>query len=287
MKNIVFLATGALSIILFASCKNDNTVIPPARTDIHLDSNAQVGNHIVDKDGRTLYFFSNDVNGGLSNCTGGCLTTFPIFNADPATTTFSNGLLASDFKIITLTSGAKQTTYKGWPLYYYTPGGVAEPAGQTTGEGVGNIWFVAKTNYSIMIANNQLTGADGIHYLGTYAPGEGLTNYICDGNGNTLYTFAKDSALINKFTKPDFSNNAAFPIYETSNITAPSTLDKSLFVVTPFNGRNQLTYNGWPLYYYGADSLHKGSTKAVTIPPSQPAGAIWPVAIKGEVPAPR
>jgi len=33
--------------------------------------------------------------------------------------------------------------------------------------------------------------------------------------------------------------------------------------------------------------LVKGSTKAITFPPSQPVGAIWPVAIKGEVPAPR
>lgn len=286
MKNIGFLAPGVLSLMLFASCKNDNTVLPPARTDIHLDSNAQVGTHIVDKDGRTLYFFSNDVNGGLSNCTGGCLTTFPIFKADAAAT-FGDGLLASDFNTITLTSGAQQTTYKGWPLYYYTPGGVAEAAGQTTGEGVGNIWFVAKTNYSIMIANNQLTGADGVHYLGDYTPGDGKTNYFSDGNGNTLYTFAKDSAFKNKFTKTDFSNNAVFPIYETSTITVPSTLDKSLFVVTPLNGRNQLTYNGWPLYYYGGDSLHRGSTKAITIPPAAPAGSIWPVVIKGELPAPR
>ena len=286
-KNINFLATFALFLVLYTSCKKNSVVKTPPRTDIHLDSNAVVGTHIVDKDGRTLYFFSNDVNGGLSNCTGGCLTSFPIFNADSATTTFSNGLSAADFKTITLTSGAKQTTYKGWPLYYFAQSGVPEAAGQTNGEGVGNIWFVAKTNYSIMIANNQLTGADGLNYLSTYSPGDGLTNYFCDGNGNTLYTFAKDSAFINKFTKPDFSNNTAFPIYETDNITVPSTLDKSLFVVTTFNGKNQLTYNGWPLYYYGADSLHKGSTKAVTFPPSQPAGAIWPVAIKGELPAPR
>jgi predicted lipoprotein with Yx(FWY)xxD motif len=287
MKTNIFLSTGVLIIILLASCKQDKVTPAPGRTDIHLDSNALVGSHIVDKDGRTLYFFSNDVNGGLSNCTGGCLTSFPIFNADSATTTFSDGLLATDFKIITLTSGAKQTTYKGWPLYYFASSGVPELAGQTNGEGVANIWFVAKTNYSIMIANNQLTGADGLNYLSTYAPGDGLTNYFCDGNGNTLYTFAKDSAFTNKFTKPDFSNNTAFPVYETDNITVPSTLDKSLFVVTPFNGKNQLTYNGWPLYYYGADSLKRGSTKAVTIPSTLPPGTIWPVAIKDELPSPR
>ena len=187
----------------------------------------------------------------LPNCTGGCLTNFPVFNAD-ASATFSGGLLASDFTTITLTSGVKQTTYKGWPLYYFAPSGVPEGAGTTAGEGVGGIWFVAKTNYSIMIANNQLIGADSVHYLSTYAHGEGLTNYFSDGNGNTLYTFAIDSSLKNKFTKSDFSNNAKFPIYETTNITVPSTLDKSKFLIIDVFGKKQLTYNGWPLYYSGA-----------------------------------
>lgn len=110
-----------------------------------------------------------------------------------------------------------------------------------------------------------------------YTPGDGLTNYLCDGNGNTLYTFVRDSALINKFTKADFSNNALFPIYETGNITVPSILDESLFVVINFNGKNQLTYNGWPLYYYGADSSGKGSTKGITFPPTQPVVLFGPL----------
>jgi predicted lipoprotein with Yx(FWY)xxD motif len=286
MKTNLFISAGAFFLLIFASCKNDkNTTPPPARTDIHLDSNATVGTHIVDKDGRSLYFFSNDVNGGLANCTGGCLTNFPIFTA-PANTTVSGGLLSTDLATITLTSGVMQTTYKGWPLYYFSPSGVAEAAGQTGGEGVGNIWFVAKTNYSIMIANNQLIGGDNLHYMSDYTPGDGFTNYLSDGNGNTLYTFAKDSFLVNKFTKPDFSNNPTFPMYETTNITVPSTLAKSLFAVINVNGRNQLTFNGWPLYYFGADSLKKGSTKAITFPPTQPVGAIWPVVPKDKPAAP-
>jgi predicted lipoprotein with Yx(FWY)xxD motif len=285
MKKInIFLTTATMILILFASCKNDPVATPP-RTDIHLDSNAQVGRYLVDKDGKTLYYFSNDAN-GLSNCTGGCLTNWPIFYADSATTTFSDGLLSSDFKTITNASSAKQTTYKGWPLYYYSPAGVQEAAGQTTGEGVGNVWFVAKSNYSIMIANYQLTGNDGVNYLSTYAPGDGRTNYFSDGNGNTLYAFARDSSLLNKFTKPDFSNNPSWPMYETDNITVPSTLDKSLFVVTDFNGKKQLTYKGWPLYYFGPDNNVRGSNKGITIPPTLPAGSIWPVVVKDAVAAP-
>jgi hypothetical protein len=60
-----------------------------------------------------------------------------------------------------------------------------------------------------------------------------------------------------------------------------------LFVVTTFNGRKQLTYKGWPLYYFGADGFVRGSNKAVAFPANQPAGAVWPVATKDAVPAPR
>lgn len=271
--------------LLLASCKQDPTPTPP-RTDIHLDSNAQVGAHLVDKDGRSLYYFSNDAD-GLSSCTGGCLTNWPIFYADGASTTFAAGINAADFKSITTAAGTKQTTYKGWPLYYYAPGGVAEAAGKTTGEGVGNIWFVAKTNYSIMIANYQLTGTNGINYLANYTAGAGRTNYLVDEKGNTLYSFGPDSAFKNKFTKADFSNNGVWPIYETANITVPSTLDKSLFVVITFNGKSQLTYKGWPLYYYGPDNFVRGINKGITIPASAPVGAVWPVVSKDAPLAPR
>ena len=240
---------------------------------------------IVDKDGKALYFFSDDAN-GQSSCTGGCLGTWPVYFAD-TTATFGDALLAADFATITNGTGAKQTTYKGWPLYYYAPGGVPEPAGATNGEGIGNVWFVAKNNYTVMIANYQLTGLNGTNYLNTYAPGDGRTNYFTDDKGNTLYAFAKDSAYINKFTKPDFSNNASWPVYETGNITVPSTVDKSLFVVTPFNGKNQLTYKGWPMYYFGPDNFVRGSTKGITIPASLPAGTIWPVVVKDAPLAPR
>ena len=33
-----------------------------------------------------------------------------------------------------------------------------EAAGQTLGEGIGNIWFVAKPDYTIMLVNAQLVG---------------------------------------------------------------------------------------------------------------------------------
>jgi predicted lipoprotein with Yx(FWY)xxD motif len=41
-------------------------------------------------------------------------------------------------------------------------------------------------------------------------------------------------------------------------------------------GRKQLTYKGWPLYYYGTDAGVMGSNKGVSVPvPGR-----WPVAVK-------
>ena len=233
-----------------------------------------------------MYYFSNDVN-GLSSCSRGCLTAWPIFYAETVNTTFTGGLAATDFKTITTAAGAKQTAYKGWPLYYYAPAGVREAPKETKGEGVNNGWFVAKTNYSIMIANYQLTGANGINYLGSYAPGDGRTSYFTDEKGNTLYSFGRDSTFKNRYTRADFSNDAVWPIYQTENITVPSTLDKSFFTVITFNDKKQLTYKGWPLYYYGPDGYVRGINKGITIPANQPVGAIWPVVNKDVALAPR
>jgi predicted lipoprotein with Yx(FWY)xxD motif len=286
-KKIFFYIIGVfLATFLFISCKKEEIIVSNfPRTDIHMANSPTLGSYLVDKDENTLYFFSNDVT-GQSNCTGGCLTTWLPFLADEKTS-FSADLDLNDFATITNASGAKQTTYKSWPLYYYAPAGVRESPGKTTGEGIGNVWFVAKTNYSIMIANYQLTGANGINYLSNYTVGNGRTNYFCDGNGKTLYTHATDSAYKNRFTNATFSNNPVWPIYETENITVPSTLDRSLFVVITFNGRKQLTYKGWPLFYYGADAGVRGVNKGITVPASQPPGAIWPVGIKDAVLAPR
>lgn len=279
MNSNVLLTACTLLVILFTSCTQEALVT--TSTDIRLDSTSALGKHIVDKDGRTLYYFADDV-AGQSTCTGGCTSVWSKFYADTTTSTYGDGLLASDFQTIFPSSGSRQTTYKGWPLYYYTPGGIPEATGETRGEGIGNIWFVAKNNYSLMIANYQLTDAAGITYLSNYTPGTGNTNYFCDAKGNTLYTFVRDSALINKS-----NGNVNFPVFEMDNITVPSTADKAQFVVITYNGKKQLTYKGWPLYYYTPDNFVRGSNKGFHFPATQPAGAIWPVAVKDIALAPR
>jgi predicted lipoprotein with Yx(FWY)xxD motif len=267
-------------MVIFSSCTREALDTPQvARTDIHLETSPTLGKYLVDKDGNALYYFSNDAK-GQNTCTGGCAIVWKLYYSD--TITYGEGLSAADFGVISPTSGARQITYKGWPLYYYSPGGVQEAPGETRGEGVGNVWFVAKTDYSIMLTNYQLTDAAGVNFLGTYAQGNGATLYFTDEKGNSLYTFARDSAFINKA-----NNNVNFPNYYIDQITVPSTLDKTLFVLIDINGKKQLTYKGWPLYYYTPDNFVRGSNQGFHFPATQAAGAIWPIAVAGVALAPR
>jgi predicted lipoprotein with Yx(FWY)xxD motif len=143
------------------------------------------------------------------------------------------------------------------------------------GEAINNVWFVAKPDYSIMIVNAQLTGHDGKSYKSDYTEGIGKTTYFTDDRGVTLYTFILDSLNKNKFTKSDFSNNSVWPIYETNNIVVPSILDKSNFGTTNVFGKIQLTYKGWPLYYFGQDGQTRGLNKGISFP----SPGIWPVPV--------
>ncbi|WP_160712866.1 hypothetical protein [Chitinophaga solisilvae] len=263
------------------SCSKDDNNEPPVNTTfnkVRLAASARFGAVMTDSAGRTLYFFSLDANGS-SGCTGGCLTAWPVFYT--AQLTLDSSLKATDFGTINRPDGKQQTTYKGWPLYYYQNDA---KAGDINGDGSGNKWFVAKPDYSIMLADAQLVGHDGVEYNSKYQPGKEVTQYITDDYGRTLYAFAPDKFNKNNYTKPDFSNNGIWPILELKTLkNIPSLLDKTAFASTDVFGKTQLTYKGWPLYYFGQDQQLRGNTKGVSFP--RP--GVWPVTNTASVPAPQ
>jgi predicted lipoprotein with Yx(FWY)xxD motif len=294
LKQLKFALVALIASTFFISCSSDSgndTPAPPTtpelKTEVNLSTSATLGSYLTDKKGRSLYFFSTDAN-GQSSCTGGCEALWPPFFVDNLTADkLGTGLTLSDFGTITTPSSKKQLTYKGWPLYYYAPVSGSDPygnggtntietPGQTTGDGFGGIWFIAKPDYSIMIVRSQLVGHDGKNYKSDYTVGDGLTTYFTDAKGITLYTFKNDNFKKNNFTKADFSNNAVWPIYETDKIVVPSTLDKSKFSVITVFGKSQLVYNGWPLYYFGQDANVRGANKGISFP----SPGIWPVPVK-------
>lgn len=279
LKQIKFALVALAVTTFFVSCENSNNdSAPEVKKEISLSINTTLGSYLSDKEGRALYSFALDAN-GQSSCTGGCEAVWPPFYVDNLTADkLSSGLLSSDFATITASSGKKQLTYKGWPLYHFSPmaNGTLETSGGTAGDGINGVWFIAKPDYSIMLAANQLVGHDGNKYKSDYTVGDGLTAYFTDSNGKTLYTFKYDNFEHNNFTKEDFSNNAVFPIYETDKIVVPSILDKTKFKAITVFGKKQLTYKGWPLYYFGQDGAVRGSNKGISFP----AVGVWPVAVK-------
>jgi len=261
-----------LAVLTLSSCSDDDDAIGDnQQTDnaVRLSNDATFGNILTDAEGNTLYFFSTDATGD-STCFDGCLDAWPVFYAEDLT--LDSGLDATDFGTITRTDGTMQTTYKGWPLYYFANDA---QAGDVNGDGVANVWYVAKPDYTVMITRAQLVGRDSdgneTNLNSNFQPGDEETFYITDDYGNTLYGFVVDTNNQNNFTAEDFSNNAVWPIFETEFVNAPSILNGDDFDVIDVHGRQQLTYKGWPLYFFQQD-MQRGDNYGVGFP----SAGVWP-----------
>ena len=104
---------------------------------VKLSEKEGVGKFLTDGHGMTLYIFKKD-SPGKSVCAGPCVEKWPLYFREKVAA--PDGVKAGDFGTITREDGKKQTTYKGWPLYYFA-GDKAK--GDVAGQGMGNVWFVA------------------------------------------------------------------------------------------------------------------------------------------------
>lgn len=84
----------------------------------------------MDAAGKTLYYFAKDTI-GKSNATAAIIASWPVFNA--TNITLPPSLNVADFSTITRDDGTQQTTYRGWPLYYYAKD---TKAGDMLGDGL-------------------------------------------------------------------------------------------------------------------------------------------------------
>jgi predicted lipoprotein with Yx(FWY)xxD motif len=102
--------------------------------------------NLVDGDGWTLYYFSNDGPNMISTCYGSCSETWNPFYAKEIS--IEGDLHKNDFDTIIREDGLKQTSYKNWPLYRYSKD--SEP-GKTDGHNSEGLWFVVKPGVSPFI----------------------------------------------------------------------------------------------------------------------------------------
>ena len=115
------------------------TPAPPASKTALKTAKAGTQTIVVDGQGKTVYYYTLDeANSGKSACTGGCITLWPpviVESAQPAVEGVTGKI-----GTITAPDGRHWATLNGMPLYYYAKDSAA---GDTTGQGVAGVWYVA------------------------------------------------------------------------------------------------------------------------------------------------
>ena len=101
-----------------------------------------LGTVVVDGTGYTLYRFDKDKpKPSKSNCNGSCATQWPpvlVASAAEAKEVKLDGVDAGAVNTVKRADGKLQLTIGGWPVYRYSGD---KAAGDTTGQGVGKVWF--------------------------------------------------------------------------------------------------------------------------------------------------
>lgn len=106
-------------------------VMPPPPAGVNQTG---VGPVLVTAQGMTLYAFAHDTP-GVSKCNGPCAVHWPPFRAPPGARGFG------PWSVIRRADGTRQWAYRGVPLYTWFKD---KAPGQTSGEGVGKVWHVAR-----------------------------------------------------------------------------------------------------------------------------------------------
>jgi predicted lipoprotein with Yx(FWY)xxD motif len=123
---VLRLAALALASLL-AACASMTAASTPAKV---------ADGVFVGANGMTLYTFDRDAMGsGKSACNGPCAANWPPLMASAS----DSG--SGDWSIVTRDDGSRQWAYKGKPVYFWAKDA---KAGDRTGDGVNNVWHLAR-----------------------------------------------------------------------------------------------------------------------------------------------
>jgi len=103
---------------------------------VKVTKSEKLGSFLTDTKGMTLYWFKSD-SPGKSACTGGCVEKWPLYYRKEVKP--PEEVKAADFSTITREDGKPQTTFRGYPLYYFAGD---KAAGDANGQGLKDVWFV-------------------------------------------------------------------------------------------------------------------------------------------------
>ncbi|MDA0988012.1 MAG: DNRLRE domain-containing protein [Chloroflexi bacterium] len=230
------------------------TATVPSTTGITLEttSRSTLGPLLIDASGNTLYLFTKDER-DKSNCSGGCVDRWPLLlTADVPSA--GEGVNPDLLGTTSREDGSIQATYNGWPLYYFADD---ERPGDTNGQDVGGVWFVVSPNGGPIQTSAAINASDDPE-LGTI---------LTDASGRSLYLFTKDESQ--KTTCSGGCADKWPPLLTVDDPSAGEGVDVNLLdTISRGDSAKQVTYNGWPLYYF-ADDERPGDTNG------QDVGGVW------------
>ncbi|HET7827364.1 MAG TPA: hypothetical protein VFK97_00670 [Candidatus Saccharimonadales bacterium] len=106
---------------IYGNAANTSMTVPAKKSTasttkliIQTKTDSKLGKYLADGNGKPLYTYSKDT-ANTSNCTGSCLTNWPIYKASSSTT-----VLPANVGTITRADGSIQYTYNKKPLYYFS-----------------------------------------------------------------------------------------------------------------------------------------------------------------------
>jgi predicted lipoprotein with Yx(FWY)xxD motif len=195
---------------------------------------------------RAVYFFGRDLPGSattapVSNCVADvCKTAWPAVHSDDIVP--AQGIAAADFSEFMRSDGVMQTTYKGWPLYFYLEDAASA---DREGQGIGSLWHAVEVPFFTLVIMRQNPGEDTGLYL---ANGAGLTLYQL--LGDTPGTTSSDPVS----TCTTTVCRQLWPVFGPNRVKAVPSLTLAFKpFIRPDSGELQLAYGGVPLYYYLED----------------------------------
>ncbi len=256
---IVVIAGGAYAALVLSTHNTTTTSSSTSTTTtsgsngytVQIASSSSTGNYLENGSGFTLYMFGKDTPGnGASACTGSCAAAWPPFYADSGSLNLPSSLSSSNFSTITRSDGSKQTTYNGWPLYYFSSD---IRSGSMLGEGAnqyGGLWYAIPP--TMQQSGGQVIGGQSYSVGIAYKSSFGF--YLTNSSGFTLYYDSADTPNSGN-TTCTATCQANWPIFYNSTLNFPPGLSSSQFkTITPFGTMKIVTYNGYPLFYWANDA---------------------------------
>lgn len=116
------------------------TITEPAQDATVVVQDSDLGQIVVDAEGRTLYVLFADKN-GKSTCYDDCEATWPPLTVDGEPS--GDGVDAELLGTTERDDGTSQVTLNDQPLYYFASD---EAPGDMNGQGIGDVWYVVSAD---------------------------------------------------------------------------------------------------------------------------------------------